>query len=159
MTTRAQPEVEGLFRTRDGGPLAVGAPVQLLAGLCAGCDTYFFPRHAELHRPGCPGGEVEDHLMSPEGELVSYTVQHFPPPPPFPAPDPWEPTGLGTVVFAEGLQVPGQITDWPNQDLRVGLRVEVVAGALTVDEEGVERLTWKFRPIPESAGADPAGRK
>jgi uncharacterized OB-fold protein len=148
MSVRSAPEVEHLFVSSEHpDQLEVGDRVQLIAGICAGCEVYFFPKHAELHRPGCPGGEVAETLLSADGELVSYTVQRFAPPPPFPAPDPWSPTGIGTVLFAQGLQVPGEIVEWDLTELRVGLRVEVVAGALYVDDEGVQRLTWKFRPV------------
>lgn len=147
-TTKTLPEVEGLFTASGDGDRA-----QLCVGTCTECDAVFFPPHAQLHRPNCSGGPVVPGLMAPTGTLVSYTIQHYAPPEPYPAPAEWEPVAIGTVAFAEqGLQVPGQLTGIDPADLRVGLTVETVAATLYVDDDGVERQTWKFRPVP------PAGR-
>lgn len=143
-TTKTLPEVEGLFT-----PAATGEPVRLRTGTCAECGSVFFPSHAELHRPNCSGGPVEAGLMEGTGTVVSYTVQHYVPPEPYPAPAGWEPVAIATVVFAEqGLQVPGQLVGVDPADLAVGLVVETVAATLYVDDDGAERQTWKFRPVP-----------
>src|SRR5258708_26012226 len=103
MTSTASPEVEGLFTSAADG-------VRLVAGRCAECETYFFPSHAALHRPNCTGGPVETATLSRYGTLVSYTIQRYAPPPPFIAPDPYEPRPMCTVAFPDGLQVPGMLT-------------------------------------------------
>ena len=150
----AVPEVEGLFVSSGDGD-----QVQLVLGRCTECAATFFPKHAELHKPGCSGGFVEERLLSPFGTLVSYTVQHFQPPWPYPEPEKWEPVGIGTAVFDEGLQIPAQIVGWNLDDLAVGLRVEVVSDVLGLDEEGVERLTWKFRPTADGTATNDEGEK
>jgi uncharacterized protein len=149
----AVPEVEGLFVATGEGD-----QVRLILGKCTECAATFFPKHAELHKPGCSGGTVEEKLLWPYGTLVSYTVQHYQPPWPYPEPESWEPMGLGTAIFDEGLQIPAQITGWDLEDLAVGLRVEVVADVLGRDEDGVERLTWKFRPTAHVASTDEEGK-
>lgn len=147
------PEVEGLF-----APTGDGDGVRLCVGRCAECGAVFFPSHAQLHVPNCSGGPVEEGLMAPTGTLVSYTIQHYTPPDPYPTPTDWEPVGIGTVVFAEqGLQVPGQLTGIDLDDLRVGITVETAAATLYVDEDGVERQTYKFRPVPPAGSTGSTG--
>ncbi len=146
-TTKTLPEVDGLFAPAADDTAGDGDRVRLCIGTCVECGAIFFPAHAQLHRPNCSGGPVEAGLMSPTGTLVSYTVQHYAPPEPYPAQAGWEPVGIGTVTFAEGLQVPGQLTGVDLADLKVGLTVETVVATLYVDDDGAERQTWKFRPV------------
>jgi uncharacterized OB-fold protein len=53
---------------------------------------------------------------------------------------------VGTAEFPEGLQIPAQIVGCDHAKIAVGMEVEVIADTLYVDDRGVERLTWKFRP-------------
>ena len=144
MTATAQPEVEGLYTSS-------GDEVRLVAGRCTECDSWFFPSHAALHRPNCSGGPVETTTMSPRGTLVSYTVQRYAPPPPFVAPEPYEPMPMGTVAFPEGIQIPGMLTGIGIEELRVGIEMEVTTAPLYVAEDGTTRTTYKFRPTTEGA--------
>ncbi len=137
---RRIPAVEGLFTWPSESP-------RLIGGRCNGCGTYFFPSFALFHKPDCEGGPVEEVLLASRGKLVSYTVQYYPPPPPYVAPDPFPPMPIGTVELPEGLQIPGQITGCKIEDLRTGIDVEIVIDDLFVDEEGNQLLTWKFRPL------------
>lgn len=151
MTPPAQPEVEGLFTAAEDG-------VRLVAGRCSECESYFFPSHAALHRPNCSGGPIETTTLSPRGTLVSFTVQRYAPPPPFVAPDPYEPMPMGTVAFPEGLQVPGMLTGIGADDLRVGIEVEVTEAPLYVADDGTPRLTWKFQPVQQATSEGGAQR-
>ena len=142
MTTKQYPAVEGLFTFPDDEPRLIGSR-------CESCGTVGFPSSSRMHRPNCPGEPVKDLLLSRRGTLVSWTVQRYPPPPPYRASDPFEPFGLGTVAFAEGIQVAGQMTGCDLADLAVGIEVEVVVDTLYLDAEGNEALTWKFAPVGE----------
>ena len=139
--TNALPEVEGLF-TAPGDD----GRVQLVTATCTECSSVFFPKHAELHKPGCSGGPVEESLLSRRGTLSSWTIQHYQPPTPYPTPEHWEAVAIGTAAFPEGLQIPAQLIGVTVDQLAVGVEVETVAAPLYVDDEGVNRLTWKFRP-------------
>lgn len=140
------PVVEGLFIWPSEAP-------QLLAGHCSECQCYFFPSHAQLHRPGCSGGTVEITPLLRRGTIRSYTIQHYPPPDPYVAPDPFEPFVLVTVEFPEGLQIPGQLVGVAADydEIVIGQAVDVVIAPLYTDEHGVTRLTWKFDPVAASA--------
>jgi uncharacterized protein len=135
-TTTAKPEVEGLFTWP-------ATDVQLIAARCPSCENAFFPAFAEMHRPGCPGATPQQILLSPTGTVVSYTVQRYAPPEPFPPADDYEPMVIVTVSFAEGLQVPGALIGVPPDEVRVGLHVRTVADVL-YRSDGLDHLTWRF---------------
>ena len=139
--TEGIPEIEGLFTWPSKYPRLIGSR-------CDGCSTYFFPAHAVLHRPGCSDSAIREHLFSNVGRLMSYTIQHYPPPPPYPAPDrsAWTPEPIGTVALPEGLQVPGSLLGIQPDQLRLGIEVRIVARVLYVGSDGVNRLSWAFQP-------------
>lgn len=89
---------------------------------------------------------MEEVLLGSEGTLISYTVQRYPPPPPFVSPEPFVPMAVGTVALPEGIQIPGQIKGVDHDVLAVGMDVRVVVDTLFVDGEGGEALTWWFEP-------------
>lgn len=133
------PAVEGLFTWPADEPCLIGSK-------CKSCGTYFFPKFATFHKPGCEQGPVEEVLLSRRGKLVSYTVQYYPPPAPFVSPDPFVPFAVGLVALPEGIEVPGILTGIAIEDLRTNIEVELVVEKLYEDEEGNEAMTWKFRP-------------
>ena len=137
---RQYAEVEGLFTWPADEPHLIGAR-------CKGCNTYFFPKFAQFHKPGCPQGPIEEVLLSRKGKLVSYTIQQFPVPSPFPNPEPFAPFAVGTVELPEGVQVIGQLTDISVEDVKTNIDVELVVEKLYEDAEGNEAMTWKFRPV------------
>ncbi len=104
-------EVERLFTWPADEPHLVG-------GLCKGCNTYFFPKFSEFHKPGCPQGPVKEVLVSRRGKLTSYTVQYFPVPSPFVNPEPLVPFILEIVTLPEGIEVIGQLTGVSVEDVR-----------------------------------------
>lgn len=142
-STSARPEVEGLFTWPSDTP-------QLIAGRCTRCNCYFFPQRAEFHRPGCWGGEVEQTMLSRQGTVLSHTVQHYPPPQPFVAPEPFASFVLVTVGLPEGIQVAGQLVAPEGHEVAIGQQVEVTVDVLYTDDEGTARLTWKFQPVSEA---------
>ncbi len=77
MTEKKQyPAEEGLFTWPADEPCLIG-------GRCKSCGTYFFPKYYVIHKPGCKERQVEGVLLSRRGKLDSYTIQCYPPPPPF----------------------------------------------------------------------------
>ncbi len=131
------PEIEGLFEWPTDQP-------HLIGGACATCGARFFPKFYEVHKPDCNEGRVDPIHLSSAGKLMSYTICHYPPPPPCVAAPPY---AIGLVEFPEGLQVAGIITNCKFEELIVGMRMEVVYEELLQDKEGARHLTWKYRPI------------
>ncbi len=137
---RQIPITDGLFTWHEGEP-------HLIGGRCKSCGSYFFPRGYVVHKPGCQHREVEEVLLSRMGKLRSYTWHYYQPPSPFRSSEPFSSYGIGLVELPEGIRVFGIMTGCERKDLRTGMDVELVAEKLYTDEQGNERLTWKFRPV------------
>ena len=134
------PVVEGYFTWPPEEP-------RLISSRCKSCGHYFFPKTFTCYNPNCKNKEVEEALLSRRGKLWSYTVVHYPPPPPFVPADPFVPFAIGEVEFPEGLKVFGMMTGCEPEDLTMNMDVEVVAEKLYEDEEGNEVVGWKLRPV------------
>ncbi len=131
------PEIGGLFTWPSD-------ELHLIAGTCKTCGSRFFPKFYSQHAPGCKKREVVDMALSNRGVIKSYTIHHYPPPPPCADLSPY---AIGLVEFPEGIQVPGIIMGREFDKLSIGRNVEVVKGTLVVDQEGTEHLTWMYKLV------------
>jgi uncharacterized OB-fold protein len=139
-TVQRKHVVEGAFaETTDGA--------RLLGSRCAGCGTCFFPRSAACRNPGCSDKRSENVELSPRGKLWSYTVQYYKPPPPARLDEPFTPYGIGLVDLPEGIRIMGMISSDKPEALKIGHEMELVIETLYHDDDGVEVVTWKFRPL------------
>lgn len=138
-STTAPPVVEGWFTVDD--------PPTLLGLRCQDCGaTVFPPRAVTCPNPACRGDELGSVELARTGTAWSWAVNHYPPPPPYVAPDPFEPyTVLAVALDGERLTVLGQLAgDQDPADLRVGTPVEVVLGEV-LEQEGGARSMFEFR--------------
>jgi len=137
------PAIQGWFTTGD--------EPALLGTRCRACGTVFFPREEAFCRnPGCAGEAFDEVSLSRRGRVWSYTDARYQPPPPYvPRTGAYEPFALAAVELeAEGLVVLGQVADgYGVEDLAVGAEVELVVEPLYTDDDGVERTTWRWRPV------------
>ena len=78
--------------------------------------------------------------------MWSYTVQHYPPPPPFKFQEPFAPFGIGFVELPEKVRVAGILTESDPERLKIGMDVELVLDK-AYEENGKEVVTWKFKPV------------
>lgn len=124
-----------------------GEAARLIGVRCKTCGTYSFPKFRDIHKPGCAKRDLEEVLLSKTGEVQTYTIQYYQPAPVFVGPDPFVPYAIGSVALPEGISVLGIMTDCVLEELKVGMRVEVLAETLYSDETGREFQTWKFRPL------------
>ena len=140
------PVLEGSF-VSDPEPALVGSR-------CRSCETVAFPASFTCPNPRCVEKDVAPTPLSPTGRLASWTTVHFPPPPPFVAPDPFEPITVVEVEFAsEGIQVVGPLADASADQLRMGMPMETVVAPYYSDDSG-EVIGWKFRPYSEESNDD-----
>ncbi len=140
MTTADRvPVAEGLFAETANGP-------RLLGSKCATCGTPYFPKTSICRRPDCAASKIEDAQFGPRGTLWSYSVQHYPPPPPAKYDEPYSPYAMGMVDLDEGLRVLARISTNDLDAIKPGMAVELVIERLYGDAQGNEVLTWKFRP-------------
>ena len=140
MRENQYPIQEGLFTWPSNQP-------QLIGGRCESCNTYFFPKFSIIHKPGCKERQVKDVLLSRRGKLDTYTIQYYPPPPPFKVPDPYVPYAIGWVALPEGVAVAGIITGCKLEDVKMHMDLELVVEPAWEDEEGAQALTWKWRAV------------
>lgn len=137
-----QPAVEGWFATDEAGlPHLIGAK-------CPQCGTYVFPpRATNCPNPACDGDVLEPVPLSRRGTVWSYTENRYPPPAPYPAPDPFEPFAIAAVELAdEGLIILAKVVEGTlAADLNVGMELEVALEPLFTDSDGVQRLTYAWR--------------
>ena len=143
MTTQrsAVPAVEGWF-TVDDEPCLLGVQ-------CADCDTIVFPpRAGSCPNPACSGTQLDPAPLGRTGRIWSYTTNHYPPPEPSIAPDPFVPYTVAAVELVdEQLVVLGQMADGTDPDcLKVGQEVELVVETLFATEE-TDHLVWRWRPV------------
>jgi uncharacterized OB-fold protein len=135
------PAIEGWFTTGDE-PALLGS---------RGTETgsYFFPKGLAFSRnPAAPAEELEEVQLSRRGRVWSFTTNHYPPPEPYVAPDPFVPyTILAVELPDEQMVVLGQLAeDADPAALEVGAEVELVLGTLYEDDEH-EYVVWKWRPV------------
>jgi uncharacterized OB-fold protein len=114
----------------------------LIGKRCTSCGTSVFPPLAvRCPNPQC-GGELEEAALSRRGRVWSFTINHYAPPPPYAAADPFEPFGVAAVELdEERMIVLGQIQG-DATELSIGDEVELVIGELS---DGA--LVWKWRKV------------
>jgi uncharacterized OB-fold protein len=133
--------VEGWYSTDDGDP-------HLIGGKCTECGTIVFPpREGACPNPNCDSDTLTPTPLSRRGTVWSYTENHYAPPAPYVAAEPFEPYALAAVELAEeGLIVLGKVVEGTlAADLRVGMEMELTTMPLYVDDDGVERIVYAWR--------------
>lgn len=136
------PAVDGWFTTVE--------PYTLIGARCEACGTYVFPpRSGACPNPSCDSTELTPTPLSRRGRVWSYTENHYAPPAPYVAADPFEPYALAAVELeAEGLVILGQVARGVMAaDLEIGMEVEVDLQVLFTDADGVEQWVWTWAPV------------
>lgn len=143
------PAIEGWF--------AAEPEPHLIGGRCTTCGTVVFPANRlACPNPACAGHEFEPTPLGRRGRVWSFATNHYPPPEPYIAPDPFVPyTVVAAELLDEKLVVLGQLADGsdPSQ-LAVGGEVELTVGALYQEEDGTVRTVWKWAPVERDASAE-----
>jgi uncharacterized protein len=95
---------------------------------------------------------MEERLLPRRGSLWTWTIQGFrPKSPPYRDDDPesFEPYGVGYVELEGELIVEGRLTENEPERLQIGGQLEVTVVPLYTDTDGVEVLTYAFRPLKD----------
>jgi len=137
-TDEPMPVAAGLFE-------GTGSAARLIGTRCTSCGTHYFPKTLSCRNPQCLEKATQDVLLSREGTLYSYTVQHYQPPALFRMAD-WAPYAIGSVELPEGLRVMGMLTGCEPASLTIGMAVELTVETLYRDVQGREVQTYKFQP-------------
>ena len=101
------------------------------------------------HAPGHADAELKEVALSNTGKLWSYTTNHYKPPEPYLAPDPFVPYTVAAVELDnEKMVVLGQLADGVDPtDIEVGMDMKLELATLYEDDEN-EYMVWKWRPVP-----------
>ena len=137
-TNELVPVAAGLFE-------GTGNSAHLIGTRCTSCGSHYFPKTLSCRNPQCLEKATQDVLLSREGTLYSYTVQHYQPPALFRMAD-WAPYAIGSVELPEGLRVMGMLTGCEPASLRIGMAVVLTVETLYRDKQGREVQTYKFQP-------------
>jgi uncharacterized OB-fold protein len=147
MTTRLIDE--SLFENRGNRESAEtrefddGDPPRLMGARCSGCATVVFPRQDSC--PRCSDGTMSAHGLPVSGRVWSWTLQTFPPKPPYrPPAGSHRPYHLGYVDLGEIL-VEARLAV-PREEIRIGLPVRLTTVSAYQDDDGTEVMTFAFRP-------------
>ncbi|MFH1974848.1 MAG: OB-fold domain-containing protein [Pseudomonadota bacterium] len=127
-------------------PLEPFNNVHLKGSTCLSCGiTLFGTRYA---CENCCSKELKNVILSRDGKIYSYTIAHFPPPPPYAGPsDPFVPYAIAWVDLSEGVRVLSTLTDCKFEILKIGLDVELVIKKGWTDKNGNEVIIYSFKPI------------
>src|SRR4051812_2048173 len=90
---RRRPGAEGVFTDEP----------RLLGGRCGACGPGLFPRAPGRSRRG--SDRTAEHRLARRGTLWTFTVQAFPPKPPYAGAEPFEPYGVGYVELGGEIRV------------------------------------------------------
>jgi uncharacterized OB-fold protein len=138
-TQRQVPIADGLFT----GP--ADAP-QLIGSRCTRCREVSFPKQSSC--PACTGDSTEQVLLARRGTLWTWTIQRFPPPPPYIGDaQRFEPYGVGYVELPEGVRVESRLTTADPEALAIGMEMELVLEKFVDGPDGAARMTFAFAPV------------
>ena len=113
--------------------------VRLVAGYSKESNNWTFPKY--LADPVSFSDEVEEKLLSPTGELHSFTIVRRSMPE-FPVP-----YALALVDFAEGVRVMAQVETSDPEGLKIGQRMGVTVGTVKKSKDGKDVKSYKFVPL------------
>ena len=121
---------------------------RLQATRCDSCAFITFPPQDAC--PRCGSDTVTPTLLSRSGLLWTWTRQRFQPKnPPYIGREPakeFQPYGVGFIELPEG-RIEARLAGDVDQELRIGMPMELTVVPFAQDEDGTEVLTYAFRPV------------
>ena len=127
-----------------GARLRLGESPALLGSRCQQCGEHFYPpRYVCLN---CYHEGLEEVALSTRGELYTFTIARAALPGTLMTP----PYVIAQVRLPEGVSVATVLTDVDPETVRIGMPLELVVEKASVDSEGNDVMTFKFRPAKEA---------
>ena len=109
---------------------------------CNHCGT--FHRNKPVVCKRCGSKDYVETELPKTGKLIAYTIVKF-------APKEFSemaPYAIGLIELDDGTRIVSQLTDFREEELREGMRVEAVFRRIRVNgEQGVIEYGFKFRPV------------
>jgi uncharacterized OB-fold protein len=123
---------------------------RLRATRCESCAFVTFPTQDAC--PRCGSEAVTRTELSRTGTLWTWTRQRFQPKnPPYlgrESADEFQPYGVGFIELPEG-RIEARLAGDVDQELRIGMPMELTVVPFATDEDGTEVLTYAFCPVEE----------
>jgi uncharacterized protein len=136
---RQVPIADGLFTGSPDTP-------QLVGSRCTRCREVTFPKQSSC--PACTSDSTEEVLLARRGTLWTWTIQRFPPPPPFIGDtEHFEPYGVGYIELPEGVRVESRLTTADPGALEIGMEMELVLEKFVDGPDGEARMSFAFAPV------------
>ena len=110
---------------------------------CTNCGSYYFPARSIC--PECRReGKLEMYAFKGTGKIFSYSVVHAPPA----GFELHRPYIMAIIELDEGPKLTAQIVDAKKEDLKIGMKVEMVLRRIREGgEEGIIHYGYKFKPV------------
>ena len=126
-----------------GARLRLGESPALMGSRCPQCGEHFYPpRYVCLN---CYHEGLEEVALSTRGELWTFTIARAALPGTLMTP----PYVIAQVRLPEGVSVATVLTDVDPEAVRIGMPLDMVVEKASVDSEGNDVMTFKFRPAKE----------
>jgi uncharacterized OB-fold protein len=129
------------------GWFTLGSEPRLTGSRCRSCGTYAFPPGAFFcPNPRCPSTEFDEVPLSRRGRIWSFSINHYPPPPPALSAEPFQPYAVAAVELGEErIVILGQVAHGSDLNaLRVGQQMEIVVEPII---PGADESVWKWKPV------------
>jgi len=118
----------------------------LVGEICQKCGKPIFPPRDIC--PHCAEAAQKTHAFSGKGQVYSYSTVYQAPA----GYTEYQPYTVALVKLDEGPLVTAQLTDVDNDDVHIGMPVEMVTRKIREEgENGLIVYGYKFRPVLESA--------
>ena len=125
--------------------------VKLVGSRCRDCGVVLLGRRRRCEN--CSSKDLDAEIFSSTGIIYTFTIQRYPPPPPFRAPSPWLPRPIAWVDLDEsGPRILGPIVCVP-EVLKMGARVELFFEVGWAEASGDEYIVFGFRPCSPATAA------
>ena len=131
------------------GWFTLGDAPALLASRGTETGSFFFPKNLAFSRnPAAPTEDLTEVELSRRGRVWSWTTNHYQPPTPYMAADPFVPyTVVAVELVDEQMVVLGPlVADADPSTLTVGTEVELTLGTLYEDDDH-EYMIWQWKPV------------
>jgi Predicted nucleic-acid-binding protein containing a Zn-ribbon len=131
------------------GWFTLGDAPALLASRGSETGSFFFPKNLAFSRnPAAPTEALTEVELSRRGRVWSWTTNHYQPPAPYMAADPFVPyTVVAVELLDEQMVVLGTLVpDADPSTLTVGTEVELTLGTLYEDDDH-EYMVWQWKPV------------
>jgi uncharacterized OB-fold protein len=119
--------------------------VHLKGSKCHSCGEVLFGKR--LSCENCGSLDMEETALSKKGMLYTYTIITNRPPGDYKGPDPFVPFGIGLVELPEGCRIVAPLTLNKDEDITIGMELELIGDSLYENADGDEVVAFKFKPV------------